>query len=175
MRLEKLKGGGALPPRANRVQVLRGFVGGTAGIVLLAYLGQWSGLPWLMAPFGATCVLLFAVPGSPLAQPRNVIGGHLLTCVVGLVLLYSFGQAPWVLAVGVGAGIALMQLLHVVHPPAGANPLVVILLGTAHIDASFLLTPVLTGSVGLILIAAIVNNIGQQSRWPMYWLGKRAD
>ena len=58
----RLSGGGALPPKADAIQKLKGFVGGTAGILVLSLLADYSGIPWLMAPFGATCVLLFAVP-----------------------------------------------------------------------------------------------------------------
>ncbi|HAS25519.1 MAG TPA: HPP family protein, partial [Vibrio sp.] len=68
----KLSGGGALPPKASISQLIKGFIGGTLGILILCLLAESSGVAWLMAPFGATCVLLFAVPTSPLAQPRNV-------------------------------------------------------------------------------------------------------
>nr|WP_236617153.1 HPP family protein [Halomonas anticariensis] len=121
-----------------------------------------------MAPFGATCVLLFAAPGAPLAQPRNVIGGHLIAATVGLVMMNVFGSGIWQMAVGVGVAIALMQFFRAVHPPAGANPLVVLTAGV-H-DWSFLATPVLAGSVVLVAIALVINNIGQAKQWPQYWV-----
>ncbi|MCG7601576.1 HPP family protein [Halomonas sp. McH1-25] len=121
-----------------------------------------------MAPFGATCVLLFAAPAAPLAQPRNVIGGHLISALVGMVILHLFGTGLWQMAVGVGVAIALMQLLRAVHPPAGANPLVVLTAGVE--DWSFLITPVLVGSVILVLIALFINNVGTEKRWPHYWI-----
>ncbi len=76
---------------------------------------------WIMAPFGATCVILFAAPQSPLAQPRNVIVGHLLTAGVGLAMLYGVGNESWMIALAVGLAIMLMQVCRAVHPPAGAS------------------------------------------------------
>ena len=68
--MRRLQGGGTLPPKPTMTQLLKGLVGSTLGILAVCLLGQSTGFPWLMAPFGATCVLLFAVPTSPLAQPR---------------------------------------------------------------------------------------------------------
>nr|WP_269117714.1 HPP family protein [Vibrio cincinnatiensis] len=169
--MKKLKGGGSLPPRPSLLQLSKGLVGGTLGILCLCLLGQYSGVPWLMAPFGATCVILFAAPTSPLAQPRNVIGGHLITASVGLIALYGFGDSFLVLSVAVGVSIMLMQFFRAVHPPAGANPVVVILAGKAAVGLSFLFTPVLVGSVLLVFIASMVNNYGVKDGWPVYWHG----
>ncbi|MFA0567488.1 HPP family protein [Vibrio gallaecicus] len=169
--MDKLKGGGALPPQPTFSQILKGFVGGTLGILVLSLLAEYSGSPWLMAPFGATCVLIFAVPSSPLAQPRNVIGGHFISAAVGLLALYGLGDSYIVLSFAVGTAIMLMQFLRVVHPPAGANPIVVILAGTSAVDWSFLFTPVLVGSIGLVLIGLVVNNTSTAQNWPIYWHG----
>lgn len=125
-----------------------------------------------MAPFGATCVLLFAAPLAPLAQPRNVIAGHLITSSVGLVTLYTLGDSIFALSLSVGVAIMLMQVFRSVHPPAGANPLVIIMAGQENIGFDFLIFPVLTGSLMLVVIATLVNNIGKESHWPVYWLGK---
>ncbi|NOH95836.1 HPP family protein [Vibrio sp. 99-70-13A1] len=169
--MEKLKGGGALPPQPTFSQVFKGFLGGTLGILVLSLLAEYSGSPWLMAPFGATCVLIFAVPSSPLAQPRNVIGGHFISAAVGLVALYGFGDSYIVLSLSVGTAIMLMQYFRVLHPPAGANPIVVILAGTSAVDWSFLFTPVLVGSIALVVIGLIVNNTSTAQNWPVYWHG----
>lgn len=169
--MKRLQGGGALPPKPTMAQLLRGLVGSALGILTICILGQSTGEPWLMAPFGATCVLLFAVPTSPLAQPRNVIGGHLLSATVGLIALYGFGDSIMVLALAVGIATMLMQYFRAVHPPAGANPLVIILAGQGAVGFDYLFTPVLVGSVTLVVIAALVNNYGATGRWPVYWHG----
>ncbi|MBI6549671.1 HPP family protein [Xenorhabdus lircayensis] len=177
--MSKLRGGGGLPPRPDFVQLIKGLSGGFLGILVLSYLSQTTEYPWLMAPFGATCVILFAAPASPLAQPRNIIGGHLLATAVGLLTLYSLGDSLIVMSLAVGIAIMLMQLFRVVHPPAGANPLVIFLAGQEAVGFDFLFTPVLTGSLALIAIASFINNVGKENSWPVYWHGftrkKRVD
>ncbi len=166
--IHKMKGGGTLPARADSFQIITGLVGGISGIGLVAWLTRLTEVPLLMAPFGATCVLLFAAPNAPLAQPRNVIGGHLVSALVGLVIMQLLGTGPLAMAAGVGVAIAAMQALRVVHPPAGANPLVVMMSGAIGYD--FLLMPVLAGSISLVLVALLINNLGAARRWPTYWL-----
>ncbi|WP_373960212.1 HPP family protein [Vibrio gigantis] len=170
--IRKLTGGGELPPKATLSQLLKGFVGGTVGILILCLLAEQSQVPWLMAPFGATCVLLFAVPASPLAQPRNIIAGHFISAAVGLLALYGFGDSYLVMSFAVGSAIFLMQYFRAVHPPAGANPIVIALAGTSLVDWTFLFTPVLLGSIALVLVGIMLNNTSTQQRWPLYWIGK---
>ena len=166
--LHKLRGAGTAPARPSPTQIFIGLIGGIVGIGAIAYLTQLAGVPLLMAPFGATCVLLFAAPGAPLAQPRNVIGGHLIATLVGLAVMNIAGSGPWQMAAGVGLAIALMQVFRAIHPPAGANPIVILSAGIQ--DWGFVLTPVLAGSVILVLIALLINNTGQQKTWPSYWV-----
>lgn len=169
--MNKLKGGGSLPPRPSILQLSKGLIGGSLGILCLCLLGQYSGVPWLMAPFGATCVILFAAPTSPLAQPRNVIGGHFIAASVGLAALYALGNSYIVMSFAVGVTIIAMQFLRAVHPPAGANPIVIMLAGKSVVGLTFLFTPVFVGSVLLVLIASFVNNYGVKNGWPIYWHG----
>lgn len=126
---------------------LRGLLAGTLAIGLLGWLSGASGLPLLIAPFGASCVLLFAMPDSPLAQPRNLIGGHLVAATVGLAVSIVLGPGVWHAGLAVGIAIAAMELSGTLHPPAGADPLVIMLGGTTRL--SFLIAPILCG-VGLL-------------------------
>lgn len=167
----KLRGGGSLPPKPTFIQLVKGFTGGFLGILSLGYLGMSTEISWLMAPFGATCVLLFAVPSSPLAQPRNVIAGHLICSLVGLIALYGFGSSIFIMSLAVGVAIMSMQHLRSVHPPAGANPIVIIMAGKEVVGFDFLITPVLIGSVMLVVIASLINNSGKENKWPIYWHG----
>jgi CBS-domain-containing membrane protein len=146
--------------------VVQGFLGGTIAIALLGLAGQDLHQTLLIAPFGASCVLLFAAPASPFAQPRNLIGGHLLTAAIGLAMLWIFGNSALSMGVAVGLVIALMELTGTVHPPAGANPIVIMLAGKASLW--FLLTPILAGVLFLLLVALVVNNLGGR-RWPTRW------
>lgn len=152
-------------------QVLKSFIGGSLSILVLMLLGKYSGYLWIMAPFGASCVLLYAAAQSPLAQPRNLIFGHLISACVGLVFLKVFGQSIWSICFSVGTAIALMQILRCVHPPAGANPLVILLTAhQIHYDWDFLIYPVLAGSVVLVMIAYIMHNFMTKEKWPIYGL-----
>lgn len=168
--MSKFSGGGKLVPRPNAKAIMTGFVGGFTGILCLILLTNWSGYPLLMAPFGATCVILFTAAAASFAQPRNVIGGHFISALVGLIALYFFGQGPIIMALAVASAIAAMQFFRVVHPPAGANPLVILMAGSAGFD--FLLLPVLFGSIVLVGVATLVNNAAKGSQWPAYWVGK---
>ncbi|MDX9844010.1 MAG: HPP family protein [Aquabacterium sp.] len=149
------------------VFILWSFVGAVVAIGLTGGLSVLSGIPWLMAPFGASCVLAFGVPDSPLAQPRSIIGGHLISTAVGLCVGAWLGSG-WVAgALAVGLALAAMQLTRTVHAPAGADPLIVM---AAHAPISYLISPVLAGSLIIVLVAWCVNNLGRQNRYPRYWL-----
>lgn len=163
----KIQGDTASPPRAHYRQIITGLIGGTLGISVLAVLSTVQDMPLLMAPLGATCVLLFAAPDTPLTQPRNVIGGHFVSSLVGLLFYQFIGTGALEMGLAVGCAIALMQLTRTLHAPAGANPLVVLTAG--QVSWSFLISPVLIGSIWLVFIALIINNLGQGKRWPRYW------
>lgn len=161
-----------IPSPSSKLDALRSLIGGTLSILVLLLLGKWTQNLFIMAPFGATCVLLYAAAQSPLAQPRNIIFGHFISAFIGLFFLKFFGVSIYTMAISVGCAIAIMQLLRCVHPPAGANPLLILLTGhNIHYEWSFLIFPVLFGSIALILIAHLVNNIKAKQKWPLYGLG----
>ncbi|MBD2494865.1 HPP family protein [Nostoc sp. FACHB-280] len=137
------------------------------GIALAAYLSVKTNSPLLIAPFGATSVLIFGVPDSPLAQPRNVIGGNCLAAMVSLMVLHVFGSEPWAMGMAVATAIGVMQLTATLHPPSGAVTLVVMM---TKAPWEFLVTPVLEGSIILVLCAVIFNNLAKDRSYPKYWL-----
>lgn len=155
------------PARPASSYIFWSWLGATVSIALVAFVADASGYPLLMAPLGASAVLAFAVPDSPLAQPRNIIGGHLLTTFVGLVFLSLFGPSWWVAGLSVATSIAGMQYSRTVHPPAGANPLVVLAVGASW---DYLLFPVLISAVLLTLCAYVFNNAAPKRQYPTYWL-----
>ncbi|MBH8580179.1 HPP family protein [Halomonas pacifica] len=120
-----------------------------------------------MAPFGATMVILFGLPDSPLAQPRNVIVGHLLTTAIGLSVATLMDITPWSMGLAVGLAVGLMLLTNTTHPPAGANPLVVMLAGE-HWD--FLLMPVAAGAVLIVAFGVIYHRLISGQPYPKRWL-----
>ena len=133
-------------------------IAATLAIGVLAYLDSLSISPgvWLMAPFGATVVLVFGVPASPLAQPKNVILGHFLTALIGVIFITYVGVQPWSLALATGLGVTTMLLTKTTHPPAGANPMLIMLTGQSW---SFLFTPVLLGSCVIVVLGLVLNKL----------------
>ena len=120
---------------------------------------------FLLASFGSSMVLLYGYPESPFAQPKNVFFGHLVTAVVGLFFLY-FIQLPIFLTIplAVGFGVGLMILLNITHPPAGGNPIIVII-GSVSLD--YLLSPVILGSIIIIVFAIVVNRFILKKSYPI--------
>ncbi|EEY37018.1 HPP family protein [Vibrio mimicus MB451] len=112
-----------------------------------------------MAPFGATAVLVFGVPDSPLAQPKNVIFGHLITAFVGIFFTQFIGVSPLSLALATGIAVSAMLLTKTTHPPAGANPLLIMLAGQSW---TFLVTPVLLGAVLIVLVGKSMQVLHKQ-------------
>lgn len=154
-------------PQFSFTQMLFSWLGSFLGIAALAYLSVQTQYPLIAAPFGATAVLVFAVPDSPLAQPRNVIGGNCIGAIVCITLVYCFGAAPWVMALAVATAIKLMQLTRTLHPPGGAVALVGAMSGASW---DFLLTPVLTGSIIILLCTVAFNNLVPGRAYPKHWL-----
>lgn len=140
----------AQPPRAA---FIAGF-GAFLGLAVLGLVSKYESLPLLIAPFGASCVLLFSVPASPLSQPVNVIGGHVLATLIALVFNMLLPDAWWSVALAGGVAIALMAALRMTHPPAGADVLVVFALDPAP---EFLLLSVLAGSILLVAVAVLYH------------------
>lgn len=162
----KIKQGKA-PRRPAARHIIWSCAGGFVGIGLVSMIAHFTGHPLLMAPLGASAVLAFGVPDSPLAQPRNIIGGHIVTTIVGLLALWALGAGWWVAGPAVGVAIAVMQLSNTVHPPAGANPLVVLATGATW-DYVFL--PVVLSAVVLTFVAFIFNNIApRRQQYPTFW------
>ena len=119
---------------------------------------------FLIASFGSTMVLLYGYSESPFAQPKNIILGHFLTALIGIIFL-NFVPLPIFLniPVAVGFGVMFMILLKVTHPPAGGNPIIVII-GSVSFD--YLLTPVLIGSIIVVMFGIIINKFLFKKEYP---------
>ena len=119
---------------------------------------------FLLASFGSSMVLLYGYPESPFAQPKNVFFGHLITTFVGLLVL-KFIPLPLYLTIpiAVGFGVCSMILLNVTHPPAGGNPIIVIIGGVSF---EYLISPVITGSIIIIIFAIILNRFILRKSYP---------
>ena len=144
--------------------IIAGFFS-TVTIGVLTILTYKSTLGYFIAgSFGSSMVLLFGFPESPFAQPKNVFFGHLCTALVGVIFV-NFVPLPIYIniALGVGLGVFFMILLNIVHPPAGGNPIMVIL-GSASYE--YLINPIIFGCIIILLLAIIVNKFLLQKNYP---------
>ncbi|MDO9461605.1 MAG: HPP family protein [Alphaproteobacteria bacterium] len=158
--------GAALPPRPGSKAIALAGLGGFIAIAVLALLTDYLSMALILGSFGASCVLVFGYPDAPFSQPRNVIGGHFISSLIGLTFLYFVGPQWWSVAMAVGVTIAVMMLTRTVHPPAGSNPVIVFLTAPAW---DFLLFPSLAGALILALIGLIYNNATRTAKYPKYW------
>jgi CBS-domain-containing membrane protein len=132
-------------------------------ILLLGLLFDWTGLPLLIGPFGASTILLFARPEGVLAQPVNVLGGYLIAAGAALVTAELFPGMLWATAVSTGASLAAMATLRVTHPPAGAIPLIVFG-DEAHVVE--LVVAVAVGGGALVAMALAVHRLPPRQPYP---------
>ena len=151
-------------PKGVFANHLKSGLGAMVAMIAVGGLAAVTGLPLLIAPFGASAVLLFGQPKSPLAQPANVFGGYLVAlCVASLCLLIFPTSWPFA-ALAVGLAIAAMAMLRVTHPPAGAVPLVAF---ASKLGIPVLFAVVIIGSLVMIAIAVVVHRIPPRHPYPL--------
>jgi len=126
-------------------------------ISLIAFINSYDDFNiWLIPPFGATMVLVMAVHESPLAQPKNIFFGHILSALSGVLIYFFLGMSFLSIGLAVAISVWAMMITKTIHPPAGANPIIAILGGKG---LSFILLPVATGALIIIVFAMIYNKI----------------
>ncbi len=155
------------PPRPALKQIVFVWLGGFIAISMVSFLAFYAKQPLVMGSFGASCFVLFILPDSQFAQPRNVIGGHFISTLVGLIFFHLVSTEWWSMALALATALSLMQLLRIPHPPAGSNPLIVFIAGASW---EFLLTPTLIGAILLVIVALFYNNISKDRSYPTYWI-----
>lgn len=149
------------------------FIGSFIGLGTIAFI-EYRALPhqdfiFLIGSFGASCVLVYGVIQSPLAQPRNLIGGHVLSAIIGVSVQKLIPDIIWLAApLAVSLSIVFMQVTKTLHPPGGATALIAVT-ASPEIKAMgymYVLTPVLSGALILLFAALIFNNITSKRRYP---------
>jgi len=149
------------------------FLGSFVGIGIIAYL-QSQQLPasdvvYLIGSFGASSVLVYGVIQSPLAQPRNLIGGHLVSALAGVTVQQLAPDILWITApLAVSTSIVLMQITKTLHPPGGATALIAVTGSAAikNLGYWYVITPVLTGALILLATALVFNNVTSKRHYP---------
>lgn len=164
------------PPRVSNEEIVLSWLGSFIGIATLGLIGQRffaeGDLVLLIGSFGASAVLVFGAVRSPLAQPRNLLGGHMLSALVGVVCWKCLFFMPWLAgALAVSTAIALMHATRTLHPPGGATALIAVI-GSAEIHRLgfwYALVPGLLGPLIMLVVALLFNNLPVSRRYPEIW------
>ena len=137
-------------------------------ISILAYLTMESILGiWLMFSFGATVFLVFVLYDLDTAQPKNIFFGHLVSIIVGIIFNETIGLSFYSLGLSVGIAVALMIYFKIMHPPAASNPIVALSMDLSY---DFILFPVITGTILIIILSILINKIILKRNYPKRWL-----
>ena len=152
---------------------LYSFIGSFMGIAIIAFIQNMTLADidnvFLIGSFGASSVLIFGAIQSPLAQPRNLVGGHVISAIIGVTIYKTLPNILWITApLAVSLSIVMMQITKTLHPPGGAAALIAII-GTDKIKQLgywYVLTPVLTGTLILLIVALVFNNLTPNRKYP---------
>ncbi|NGZ05578.1 MAG: HPP family protein [Magnetococcales bacterium] len=174
--LFKMRGVQTAPPRVAGLEIFWSWLGACLGILLVAgmerLLLQESDQLLMIGSFGASAVLIYGAPSSPLAQPRNLLLGHFVSALTGVAMAQLLPQQAWLAApLAVSLAIAGMHLTRSLHPPGGATALIAVI-GSKQIQALgffYALVPVLAGATLMLLVALVVNNLAPTRRYPLWW------
>ena len=172
----KMRGGAKSPPGVGFREIAWSWIGAAIGIGLCGYLSsrffEIRDLPLLIGSFGASAVLVFGAAKSPFAQPRNLLGGHIISAIVGVACYRWCGETVW-LAAALAASLATAAMLvtKTVHPPGGATALIAVIGGDKIYKLGFLypFIPVGLGALILLIVGLMVNNLSKNRTYPEYW------
>ena len=156
-------------PRIDGVPLatlIAGAIGGGAASWLMYFLSDVAAVQLILVPFATSILLVMGTPDAAPAQPRALIGGHLVSTLVGIVVLYAAGSSPLAAAVAVGLAMLAMHLTRSFHPPAGIDPFIVVHYATPW---TYLLMPVLAGVLLLAAFAFVWHNLWRRGTWPQQW------
>ncbi len=173
----KMKGITKSPPRVNLTEIIWSWIGAFSGIAAVAYISfnllDRTSMVMIIGSFGASAVLIYRAIKSPLAQPRNLIGGHVISAVIGVTAYELFQDHMWLAAaIAVATAIAAMHLTKTLHPPGGATALIAVIGNQSIHDLGYLyaIIPVGVGATIMLIVALMVNNIPKSRRYPEFWL-----
>lgn len=174
--LSKMKGGSQSPPRVSLSEMAWSWIGAFLGIAPVALLNDTlfsqGDLVFIIGSFGASAVLIYGAVRSPLAQPRNLVGGHLVSAVIGVISYKLFYPYPWLASsLAVATAIVVMHATRTLHPPGGATALIAVIGSEKIHELGFLyvFVPVGAGVMIMLLVALIINNLAKSRRYPEFW------
>ncbi|MDH5718532.1 MAG: HPP family protein [Spirochaetia bacterium] len=165
------------PPGVSHKIIFWSWLGSFLGISAVTFINynliSQTDLVMLIGSFGASAVLIYGAVQSPLAQPRNLMGGHFISALIGVACFKIIGSIPWFSAgLAVSSSIAVMHYLRCLHPPGGATALIAVI-GSEKIHALgylYAFIPAALGALIMLVIALLVNNLTEDQKYPKYWI-----
>ncbi len=173
----KMKGETRSPSRVNSFEILWSWIGAFLGVGIVAYINYnlvgKTDFIMMIGSFGASAVLIYGAIEGPLSQPRNLIGGHVISAVIGVTCYKMFPSHLWLASsLAVATAIAAMHMTKTLHPPGGATSLIAVI-GSSKVHSLGYLYPVIPVGVGagiMLAVALLVNNIPKNRRYPKFWM-----
>ena len=173
----KMEGTTKSPPMVNLSEIAWSWIGAFLGIAAVSYINfdiiEDTDLVMVIGSFGASAVLIYGAIKSPLAQPRNLIGGHIISAIIGVTCYKVFPSQIWLASsLAVATAIAIMHATKTLHPPGGATALIAVIGSNKIHSLGFLYAfiPAGLGAVIMLVIALMVNNIPKSRRYPDFWV-----
>ena len=174
---DKMKGMSKSPPAVHLSEIIWSWIGAFLGIATVALISykvlEGKGLTMIIGSFGASAVLIYGAIKSPLAQPRNLLGGHFFSAIIGVTSYQLFQPQIWLAsALAVATAIAVMHATKTLHPPGGATALIAVIGGESVHKLGYLyaIIPAAVGASIMLAVALIVNNIPKTRRYPEFWI-----
>jgi CBS-domain-containing membrane protein len=165
------------PPKVDLSEIIWSWLGAFLGIAAVALISynvlDGTGLTMIIGSFGASAVLIYGAIKSPLAQPRNLLGGHIFSAIIGVTAYQMLNVHTWLAAaVAVATAIAVMHATKTLHPPGGATALIAVIGGGSVHKLGYLyaILPAGAGAMIMLLVALLVNNVPRSRRYPEFWL-----
>lgn len=175
----RMRGNSRPGPRKSMSKILWSWLAAFVGIYLVSWVSQWlhtstTDNVFLIGSFGASAVLLYGAPQAEFSQPRNLVGGHVLSAVVGITVYKLLpNDLALASALAVSLAIAFMHVSRTIHPPGGATALIAVI-GSSQVHAlgyMFVISPVFIGAVVMLLVALVMNNLSANPKrhYPVFW------
>jgi CBS-domain-containing membrane protein len=175
--IKKMKGTTQSPPAVSFSEIIWSWIGAFSGIAPVAFINynifNETDLVMIIGSFGASAVLIYGAIRSPLAQPRNLIGGHVISAVIGVTTYNLLNSHMWLASsIAVATAIAVMHATKTLHPPGGATALIAVI-GSQEIHNLgyfYAIIPAGMGAMIMLVVALLINNIPKSRRYPEFWI-----
>lgn len=164
--IQKLRGYSHTNNRTTLSDALIASFGAFICMLTIFQLTEYTHSPWFVASFGASSMLVMTAWNAPVGQPRNVIGSHLIASCISIGVLQLFGSSPITMSLALCCAIFCMLMTKTFHPPACGDTIIIMMNAYSW---SFLIQPVLIGTLVIVAFGLLINNVHPRRKYPLYW------